>query len=75
MAKVYIILLIGALVFGAFFYGKNVGVSKCEIQNLQNQINTTEQNQINERNINDTVFKTGVADIRRILRDKYSIAE
>ena len=33
------------------------------------------QNQINERNINDTVFKTGVADIRRILRDKYSIAE
>ena len=68
-------MLICALVIGAFFYGKNVGVSKCEIQNLQNQINTTEQNQVKERDINDKVFKTGVADIRRILRDKYSIAE
>ena len=75
MTKVYIILLMCALVYGAFFYGKNIGISKCEIQNLQNKINTTEQNRINERNINDTVFKTGVADIRRILRDKYSIAE
>lgn len=68
-------MLICTIFIGAFFYGKHVGVSKCEIQNLQNKINTTEQNRINERNINDTVFKTGVADIRRILRDKYSIAE
>jgi len=75
MIKAYVILLICALGLGAFFYGKNVGVSKCEMQKLQNQINVTEQNQIKERDINDTVFKTGVADIRRILCDKYTIAE
>ncbi len=64
-----------AITVGAFFYGKNVGVSKCETQNLQNQIRTKEQNQTKERILNDKVFKTGVADIRRFLRDKYSIAE
>ena len=68
-------MLMCAITVGAFFYGKHVGVSKCEIQKLQNQINTTEQNQVNERILNDKVFKTGVADIRHILRDKYSIAE
>lgn len=68
-------MLICTIFIGAFFYGKHVGISKCEIQNLQNQITKDEKNKINERNINDKVFKTGVADIRRILRDKYSIAE
>ncbi len=75
MTKVYVILLLCVVLVGTFFYGRNVGVSKCEMQNLQNQINTTEQNQIKERDLNDKVFKTGVADIRHILRDKYSIAE
>lgn len=75
MIKLYLIILVCVIVCGAFFYGKNVGISKCEIQNLQNQINTTEQSQQNERNINDTVYKTGVRDIRRILYDKYTIAE
>jgi len=42
---------------------------------LESRINANEKNNIKERNINDTVFKTGVADIRRILRDKYTIAE
>ena len=52
-----------------------MGVSKCKIQNLQNQINAGEQQQTKERIINDAVYKTGVGDIRRILRDKYTIAE
>ena len=75
MTKLYLIMLICIIFFGAFFYGKNVGVSKCEKQYLQNQINITEQQNTNERLINETVYKTGVADIRRILRDKYSITE
>ena len=60
---------------GAFFYGKSVGFSRCEKQTFQNQINANEQNQINKRVINETVYKTGVNDIRRILRDKYTIAQ
>ena len=68
-------MLICAIIVGAYFYGVHVGNSKCEIQHFQNQINTVDQNKTKERIINDTVYKTGVADIRRILRDKYTIAE
>ena len=64
-----------ATIVGAYFYGKSVGVAQCEKQYLQNQINTTQQQKINERVINETVYKTGVRDIRRILRDKYTITE
>ena len=63
------------MIVGTFFYGKNIGSSECRIQNLQNQIDTDEQQQTKQRIINDTVYKTGVGDIRRILRDKYTIAE
>ncbi len=64
-----------ATIVGAYFYGKSLGVAQCEKQYLQNQINTTQQQKINERVINETVYKTGVRDIRRILRDKYTITE
>lgn len=75
MIKLYLTILICAIVYGAFFYGKNVGASKCEIQKLHNQIYVIDQNKTKERNINDMVYKTGVRDIRRILHDKYTIAE
>lgn len=75
MMKLYLIGLVCVALVGAFFYGKSVGISKCEIQNFQSHINNIEQIKINERVINDVVYKTGVRDIRRILRDKYSIAE
>lgn len=71
----YLIVLMCATIVGAYFYGKNVGVSQCEKQYLQNQINITQQQKINERVINETVYKTGVRDIRRILHDKYTITE
>lgn len=75
MIKVYLIILICAIITGAYFYGKNVGVSQCEKQYSQNQINITEQQKNKEGLINETVYKTGVNDIRRILHDKYTIAE
>ncbi len=75
MTKIYLIMLMCAITVGAYFYGLSVGNSKCEIGHFQNQINTNNQNKTNERIVNDTVYKTGVADIRRILRDKYTIAD
>ena len=74
MIRGYLIMCVCAMLIGAFFYGKNVGISKCEIKNFQNQINETEQSKTNERILDDTVYKTGVRDIRRILHDKYTIA-
>ena len=75
MTKIYLIVLMCATIVGAYFYGKSVGVAQCEKQHFQNQINITEQQKTNERIINETVYKTGVGDIRRILHDKYTIAE
>ena len=75
MTKFYLILSICAVIIGMFFWGKSIGVSECKVQNLQNQIDTDKQYETKQRVINDTVYKTGMGDIRRILRDKYTIAE
>lgn len=67
------------MVCGAYFYGANLADAKCRarivqqnlsaLQNMQIQITTT------KRKNHENVYKTSVADIRHILRDKYSIAE
>ena len=68
-------ILIGALCTVFYLYGLNVGKSKCEIKNYTEQINISNQNDKQKRILNDTVYKTGVRDIRRILHDKYTIGE
>ena len=75
MPKIYFIVLISAIVFGAYFYGK----AKCQFDVAQdNLIRNQKQQELylkSQRIIHENVYKTGVADIRRILRDKYTIAE
>ena len=75
MNRFYFTAIICALVLGAFFYGTNLADTKCQMRHIKE--NSQQQTQLikNERIIHDTVYKTGVADIRNILRDKYSIAE
>ena len=79
MNKLYLLLAVCAVVGGAYICGANIADAKCRArfdrQNLQAMQNL--QNQIiqNKRKNHEIVYKTGVADIRRILRDKYSIAE
>lgn len=79
MNKFYLIALFGAIVCGAYFYGLNIANEKCERRIAQENLRTLETNYIkseqNKRLINEKVFKTGVADLRRILREKYTIAE
>ena len=75
MIKLYLIGFVCAIVCGAYFYGQSVGNSRCKIQNFQNQINLIKQDNTKQRIINDKVYKTGADDIRRILHDKYTIAE
>ena len=77
--KIYLLIALGALIIGAYFYGAKIADAKCKIKNLQNNLNENIQSQKqfndNQRIIHETVYKTGVADIRRILCDKYTIAE
>lgn len=75
MSKIYLMVLLGALVLGAYFYGANIERAKCRIQYLQQEQQFQEKNIKNQRGIHDKVYKTGVADIRGILRDKYTIAD
>jgi hypothetical protein len=60
---------------GAYFYGRNIENAKCKSQYLQNNLIFNQQHQEKQKVIHDKVYKTGVADIRRILHDKYTIAD
>ncbi len=75
MNKLYVLLFVCLVIFGAFFVGQNVGKLKCQKNTAINEINNeTKIIKITEK-INAETFHTGVADIRRILRDEYTIAE
>jgi len=60
---------------GAYFYGVNITNAKCQIRQTEQQNKNATQIIQNQRVIHDTVYKTGLVDIRRILHDKYTIAE
>ena len=75
MSKIYFLILISALIFGAYFYGVNITNAKCREIQANNNIAEIQQTDKNKREIHDMVYKTGLRDIRRILRDKYTIAE
>jgi len=79
MNKLYLFFGICAVICGAYFYGANVADARCrarvaaqnlqDVQIFQNQISQTKR--INR----DTVYKMGADDVRRVLRDKYTIGE
>lgn len=79
MNKLYLLAALVAVVCAAYVFGDRMGDVKCRlrinsenfvaIQNYQSQISKT------KRTIHDTVYKMGADDVRRILRDKYTIGE
>jgi len=79
MSKIYLIILVCVITVGAYFYGANLATEKCRARNFENALTEQKQQdqQFNQeqRMINETVYKTGVGDIRRILHDKYTIAQ
>ena len=75
MNKLYLVMAICALIMGAYFYGVNITNVKCQKQHIEQVFQNQNKLIQNQRIIHDTVYKTGVGDIRHILRDKYTIAE
>ena len=75
MNKLYLLMAVCALVIGAFFYGSNLADSKCQMRHITESAHNQTQIIKKQRIIHENVYKTGVGDIRRILRDKYTIAE
>jgi len=75
MNKIYLMLLLVGCVFGAFVCGGKIADAKCRMKIAQESKAQIEQSLQNNRILDDKVYKTGVADIRRILQSEYSIAE
>lgn len=79
MKTLYSFIFISVVIIGAFFIGKSVGKANCKAdysikQEQQIKNNAKETIRITEV-LNEKVYTTGVADIRDILRKKYTIAE
>lgn len=75
MTKQYLILTIIGLIIAIYSFGFTRGNNKCitEITNQNTQIE--QQKIITKEKINAEIYRTGVRDIRNILREKYTITD
>lgn len=71
----FILIMVVVGIFFSFWMGTRVGRVQCNAQIAQ--ANATYQSEIInlKEKINAETFNVGLRDIRRILREKYSIAE
>ena len=75
MTKTYLIIMCVAILITVFVSGLMIGRAKC-MEKIATDIAThTQQQTITKEKINAEIYRTGVADIRNILRTKYTIAE
>lgn len=75
MMKVYLIAVLAMLVVGAYVAGRKIATEQCRADVVQQQ--NVRQRQINQKigEINEKVVRSSTDDIRRVLCEKYSIAE
>lgn len=73
--KIYLIAAMAAFILFAFATGARIGTLRCERNTARTT--TTQQTQIiqHQVKINEKTMHTGMPDIRRILRERYTIAE
>ena len=73
--KIYLIAAMAAFILFAFATGARIGTLRCERNTARTT--TTQRTQIiqHQVKINEKTMHTGMRDIRRILREKYTIAE
>lgn len=75
MLRVYLAVLICTAIFLSYFVGGHVATVRCRERGAHSAVEQIVNNNAIMENTNDTVLHTGVGDIRRILREKYTIAE
>ena len=75
MAKHYFILAIIVSVFIVYYCGFLRGHEKCTNDITQKNTQTVHQQILKKEKINAQIYRTGVRDIRDILRTKYTIAD
>lgn len=73
--KMYLIAAMAAFILFAFCAGVRIGALKCE-RGVARAVTTQQKHNIQHQvKINEKTMHTGMRDIRRILREKYTIAE
>ena len=75
MVRIYMAALLGGAIFFAYFVGAHIANIKCNERVAHANVQQIVMNNKTMENANDAVFRTSVADIRRVLREKYTIAE
>ncbi len=75
MVRIYLLVVVVGGILGAYWCGWRVATERCQ----RTMINTVAQEQIKifkiQEKVNAEVFNHGVGDIRRILRERYTISE
>ncbi|MCM1294963.1 MAG: hypothetical protein NC311_05430 [Muribaculaceae bacterium] len=73
--RIYIVIMVCVMCIGAYVAGYRVGVANaivtCERNTTVHLIKTIKR----QEKINEKINHTAVRDIRRVLREKYTIAE
>ena len=75
MIRVYFAAILGGAIFFAYFIGVHIANIKCNERIANANLNQMVINATAMEKTNDTVLHTGISDIRRILRERYTIAE
>lgn len=75
MIRVYFAALIGAAIFFAYITGVHIGDIRCDSRIANANANRIVFDTKIMGKTNETVMHTGLSDIRRVLRQKYTIAE
>ena len=75
MNKIYLLIFVFGIVIGAYFAGTRVATQKCNARVAEVAVKQNQEIIKTMGAINEKTFNTGVRDIRRVLREKYTIAE
>ncbi len=75
MTRLYFLCFVVAVILAAFFVGQSVGNLRCRERIAVDNINNNETVMQKIGGVNAKTYHTGTDDIRRILREQYTIAD
>jgi len=75
MIRIYFAALVCVAIFLSYFIGIHVGNVRCNTRIAESNIEHIVRDAKIMEKTNEVVYHTGTADVRRILHEKYTIAE
>lgn len=75
MTKIYLYSALAGLFLTVFLFGHSIGVAKCQQEFTTQSVALSQEQNVKKEAINAEIYRTGVRDIRRVLREKYTIAD